>query len=188
MRDRDVRFALLSVLHAAHPGDDTKIVQEMGVWGDSARIDVAVINGEMVGYELKSDRDTLERLPRQADIYSRVFDRLHLVVGQRHADKAVQLIPEWWGVVVAVPGESGDVTLDEARKGAVNPAPDPYLVAELLNKPEAVELLEVFDLAKGWRSKRIKDIHLRLAAELPFSELAANVRAILKRRQGWLGQ
>jgi hypothetical protein len=68
----------------------------MGIWSGSVRIDVAVINGELTGYELKSDRDTLERLPLQAELYSRVFDRLILVVGKRHAKKAIEHIPEWW--------------------------------------------------------------------------------------------
>jgi hypothetical protein len=70
MRDRDVREAVLERLAAEHAGDaDTHIVQEMGVWSGVARIDIAVINGELCGYELKSDRDTLERLPRQMEYY-----------------------------------------------------------------------------------------------------------------------
>ena len=64
MRDRDVRQALLAHLAELHAGDpDTRIVEEMGVWCGTARIDVAVVNGELCGFELKSERDTLERLP-----------------------------------------------------------------------------------------------------------------------------
>jgi hypothetical protein len=44
-------------------------------------VDVAVINGEIHGYELKSERDTLERLPRQVEVYSAVLGRATLVVG-----------------------------------------------------------------------------------------------------------
>jgi hypothetical protein len=47
------------------------------------------------GYELKSERDTLERLPLQARIYSRVFDRVTLVTGLRHAGAAEDRIPGW---------------------------------------------------------------------------------------------
>src|SRR6266851_6542601 len=102
MRDQDVRQALRDKLQDQYAYDpDTRIVEEMGVWSGSVRIDVAVINGELTGYELKSDRDTLERLPVQADLYSRVFDRLTLVVARRHAQKARDCIPKWWGIVVA---------------------------------------------------------------------------------------
>jgi hypothetical protein len=80
MRDRDVRAAVLRKLAAVYGNDaNTRIVQEMGVCSGSVRIDIAVINSELWGYELKSERDTLERLPSQAKLYNRVFDRVTLV-------------------------------------------------------------------------------------------------------------
>jgi hypothetical protein len=64
MRDSDVRGATKAWLSAEYACDqDTRIVEEMGVWSGSVRIDIAIINGHLSGYELKSDRDTLERLP-----------------------------------------------------------------------------------------------------------------------------
>ena len=94
MRDHDIRAALRAKLSRDFAGDDnTCIVEEMGVWSGSVRIDMAVINGELSGFELKSDRDTLERLPFQADLYSRVFDRVSLVVGERHFQRAVDYVP-----------------------------------------------------------------------------------------------
>jgi hypothetical protein len=66
MRDSDVRRAVKSWLAAEYAfDDDTRIVEEMGVWSGSVRIDIAIINGSLSGYELKSDRDTLDRLPHQ---------------------------------------------------------------------------------------------------------------------------
>lgn len=188
MRDRDVRSALMQKLNIEFSKDPhTRIVEEMGIWSGSVRIDVAVINGELSGFELKSDRDTLERLPLQADLYSRVFDRVTLVVGERHAEQALGIIPEWWGVMVAT--QNGpEVDLSSSRDANINPDPDPYLVAQLLWKDEALTILDKFDLAKGWRSKRIKEIHRRLSAELEFDELTFQVREKLKKREGWLGQ
>lgn len=190
MRDSDVRRAVLSWLEGehAHEREHTRIVEEMGVWSGSVRIDVAVINGSLSGYELKSDRDTLERLPFQRDLYGRVFDFVHLIVGTRHAKEAVALVPEWWGIHVATMC-NGVVELhpDLNHVAKRNPSPEPYLVAQLLWKDEALRVLEAFDLAKGWRSKRIKLIHQRLAAELPFDELQEHVRAALKARPlDWL--
>lgn len=182
MRDQDVRRAVKAVLSAEHADDgNTRIVEEMGVWSGSVRIDIAVINGSLSGFELKSDRDTLERLPRQALIYGHVFDYLHLVVGERHAEKAQMMLPEWWGIMIACM-QNGEVKLAAHHEAAPNPSLDPYLVAELLNKEEAIQLLDDFGLAKGWRSKKIRPIHERLAAELPFDELKEQVRLVLKRR------
>ncbi|PBB67598.1 hypothetical protein CK228_17530 [Mesorhizobium sp. WSM4312] len=159
----------------------------MGVWANSVRIDIAVINGELSGFELKSDSDTLQRLPMQADIYSRVFDEMTLVVGSRYAEKATSIVPNWWRIIQAV--EAGNaIALEVVRGGVRNPNPEPYLVAELLWKDEALAVLEEFALAKGWRGKRIKEIHERLAYELPFSVLSDRVRESLKAREGWLGK
>src|SRR5262245_6458552 len=100
MRDSDVRAATKRMLASLHAGDPfTRIVEEMGVWSGSVRIDVAVINGELHGYELKSERDTLERLPAQAGLYSQVFDRVTLVTADRHLKIAKKTIPRWWGVI-----------------------------------------------------------------------------------------
>jgi hypothetical protein len=182
MRDIDVRRAVKSRLAAAHAGEiDTRIVEEMGVWSGSVRIDIAVVNGSLSGYELKSDRDTLERLPRQVRLYGHVFDFLYLVVGKRHAEKAKEMIPDWWGIQVAVVA-SGGIDLLPHREAALNPSPSPYLIAELLSKPEALGVLESFDLAKGWRSKKIRQIHQRLAGELSLDELKEQVRSALKER------
>jgi len=188
MRDFHIREAMLNKLRSAHQGeDDARIVQEMGVWAGTVRVDIAVLNGEMVGYELKSDSDTLARLPAQAGIYNLVFDRMTLVAGDKHFDKAKDLVPSWWGLVRAVERD-GSITLQHRRKGRRNTRQDPYVVAELLRKDEAIFLLERFGLANGWRSKRAKQIHERLASELPFAVLRDSVRETLKSRPNWLGQ
>ena len=188
MRDSDVRKAVRAMLDQMHAGDaNTRIVEEMGVWSGSVRIDIAVINGELCGFELKSDRDTLQRLPLQSELYSRVFDRLDLVVGQRHAAKAIEHIPDWWGVKVASICEQG-IRLEDRRAGTINPNPDKYLIAQLLWKEEALQVLAQKGLAKGWKGKRVKLIHERLASEFSLSELKDNVRATLKARIDWLGQ
>lgn len=182
MRDTDVRQAVRSYLSELHKDDDTtKVVEEMGLWAGTVRIDIAVINGELSGFELKSDRDTLERLPAQADIYSRVFDRVTLVAGARHLEKSMALVPVWWGVIGA-DWLDGHVELRQVRSETQNPGIEAYFVAELLWKEEAVALLEEYDLAKGWRSKPIREVHMRLAAELAIDDLRDGVRQALKDR------
>lgn len=189
MRDKDVREAVWRQLACEHAGDpDTRLVQEMGVWSGTVRIDIAVINGELSGFELKSDRDTLARLPFQAEIYSKVFDRLTLVVGSRHRSKIDDAIPQWWGVTVATQAKES-VALEIVRPACLNSSVEPHLVAQLLWKEEAIDVLDRHGLAKGWRAKRVKLIHERLARELPVDELRREVRRALKcRADTWLRQ
>lgn len=188
MRDADVRKAVLANLECLHAGDaNTRIVQEMGIWSGAVRIDIAVINGELVGIELKSDRDTLGRLPKQVEYYGRVFDRMTLVVGSRLAKQAREIVPKWWGITIAY-DKNECIRLVNSRKARKNPGVDPFLVAKLLWKEEAINILEKYQLAKGWRSKSADMIHSRLAVNLPISTLTDEVRSALKRRHGWLGQ
>jgi hypothetical protein len=188
MRDADVRAAILREL-TEHFRDDpeTRIVEEMGIWSGAVRIDIAVINGELHGYELKSERDTLDRLPYQAELYSQVFDRVVLVTGARHLEKARACIPDWWGIIAASRQDDG-VALSFARKAHKNRLIDPFLVAKLLWRAEALAVLERFGIDRGIRSGTVDKMAERLAERLPLSDLAQEVRATLKAREGWLGQ
>src|SRR5260221_341269 len=106
MRDRDVRSALFThVVERFRSDANTLIIHELGVLNGSCRIDLAVVNGLLHGYEIKSDSDTLDRLPSQADAYASIFDRVTLVVGSKHTGQATAIIPDWWGLREAV-GES----------------------------------------------------------------------------------
>jgi hypothetical protein len=62
----------------------------------------------------------------------------------------------------------------------VNPFPDPYLVAELLTKDETVSAFQFFGLASGQRSKKLKNIHRKLAAVLSIEDLSLRIRETLK--------
>ncbi|MDH7795921.1 MULTISPECIES: sce7726 family protein [unclassified Beijerinckia] len=187
MHDGDVRRAVLAHLADIYGADpSTRVVEEMGVWSGTVRVDIAVVNGKLSGYELKSNSDTLERLPYQVEIYGKVFDHMTLVVGDKHAEKALRIIPKWWGCVMASMHD-GKVKLKSKRKGRQNPQPDPSVVVQMLWKDEAVAVLEKHGLANGWRSKRAGEISARLLSEIPFRQLRDHVRDALKVRQR-LGQ
>lgn len=69
MRDRDVRQALHRKVLKEHHGDaDTLVLDELGLRHGTCRVDIAVVNGYLHGYEIKSDSDTLERLPARSPL------------------------------------------------------------------------------------------------------------------------
>lgn len=187
MRDIDVRTALKKRLAAEHAGEveAPRIINELGLEHGDVRVDVAVINGELQGYELKSARDTLERLPRQVLAYSAALDRATLVVSENHLDKAAALVPRWWGLVVAVSDDEGGVLLETSRYPEPNPSVSPLAVAQLLWRPEALAMLEAAGAANGLRSKPRPALYARLTECLPPDQLRAQVRQVLKRRERW---
>ncbi len=187
MRDRDVRIAIRSQLEVAHAGDQgTRIVEEMGVWSGSVRVDLAVINGELSGFELKSAKDTLSRLPQQAMLYSQVFDKMTVVTAENHLEGCLELLPDWWGIMLAYDDDDGSVSVNGLRSAQPNPTQSAMQIARLLWKDEAVAILDRHGLSKGYRSKSVHVIHQRLADELPFDVLKSEIRSCLKARENWL--
>lgn len=67
------------------------IVDELWVPVSHERADVAVIGRGMDGFEIKTERDTLKRLPRQMVAYGRLFDRCTAVVAERHRGERLEL-------------------------------------------------------------------------------------------------
>ncbi|NBC40450.1 sce7726 family protein [Corallococcus exiguus] len=186
MRDIDVRHAIWEQLRAEHADDDdTRLLDEFGLEHGDVRVDVVVINGEIHGYELKSERDTLTRLPRQVTAYSAALDRATLVVAEGHLAKASALVPEWWGLSIAHSVEGRAVRVEAHRLAARNPEQQMISVARLLWRPEALALLEQAGAARGVRSKPRAFLYERLTECLAPDQLRDQVRAALKARSGW---
>ena len=185
MRDIDIRIALRKTDLARFLRDgESRVVEELGIFRGDYRIDVAVVNGALHGYEIKSARDTLARLPAQADAYSAVFDFVTLVAAAGHLDRAAAFVPPWWGIRLAEP-ERGRVRLSEIRPARSNPDVDPYRVAQLLWKDEAIALLELHGGARGFRGKRMVVLWRELTRRIPAALLQAEVRGVLKARDPW---
>jgi hypothetical protein len=186
MKDSHLRTALIRMLIRRYSDDpDTHILEELGLRHGAARIDVAVVNGALHGYELKSDSDSLGRLPRQALIYSSVLDRVTLVVGHRLAEEAMNIVPEWWGVQLAKMGPRGGVYFSSVRRARNNPSPQALAVAKLLWRDEALDLLRHLGAAEGFRSKPRAAIYTRLAEVAQLEAIRARVRYQLRSRTGW---
>ncbi|MFC3628360.1 sce7726 family protein [Paracoccus angustae] len=185
MRDKDVRDSVWRVLNAQHAGDaDTLMLDELGILNGATRIDIAVINGQIEGFELKSERDTLERLPVQRDLYNKVLDRISLVVAENHREAAEKLIPDWWGLAVASKCADG-VELTRERLPEMNPVLDAATLASLLWRDEALAVLERHGAARGVKSKPREALYERLAEALDLDVIRAEVRTTLKTRAGW---
>jgi hypothetical protein len=182
MRDIDIRRALLAEMERLHRGEpDTRIVEELGLCQGLARVDLAVVNGNVHGYEIKSERDTLARLPSQTDIYNRALDFVTIVTAPAHADKIGNIVPSWWGVLSVTQDEKG-LHLQPSRDPHRNPEIDPFALAQLLWREEALQALADHGLAAGMRAKPREQMWRRLASNLTLEDLGGVVRERLKHR------
>lgn len=187
MRDGDIRISLKGKLANDFAATHTIIIDELPIcWGD-ARIDVAVVNCSFHGYEIKSERDTLERLPRQASLYNKIFDTVTLVCCERLIFKAKSIIPEWWGIYVPVIDSNAPtgIRFEVEREAQINQQVDVRSLLELTWKEEAIGILEKYGLARGFRSRPRWDIWDRIVEKIDPEEIKQSVRECLKARQGW---
>ncbi len=184
--DAALRQALLHRLHVRHRSDPgSLIVEELGLRHGKSRVDVAVVNGRVDGYEIKSRKDTLARLPAQVETYSLILDRATLLCDGAHIDAAVPLLPDWWGIMSAKVGPRGGITFSTLRRAKQNPSVDAASVIKLLWRDEALEFLVDLGEADGLRSASRRRLYQRLVDVLDLQALKTGVRARLKTRRAW---
>lgn len=185
MRELDIRAALRDSLRAEHAGDpDTAVIDELGLCQGRARVDMAVVNGSLHGYEIKSERDKLIRLPGQRDVYNRCFDTITLVASGNHLTEARDIIPKWWGIVRPVEG-AGGVEFRQVRRARPNPTLAAEAIVQLLWREEALTLLASLNQAKGLRGKSRNVLWAALVNALSLDDLKGRVRAAIKARGDW---
>ncbi|MDI9313345.1 MAG: sce7726 family protein [Hydrotalea sp.] len=188
MREADIRHSLIQEIQNFYKNEPALIVEELGLQHGASRIDVAVINGEIHGYEIKSDADTFERLPAQALIYNKVLDKITLVVGPNNYKKIHDynnMIPKWWGLKVAKSNNRNELILESKKEAKKNTALEPMAIAQLLWKDEVVEILRNFSIANKELRKPKKILYEILIQHMNLKELQTEVRTLLKSRPAW---
>ena len=175
MNDLQIRTSF----HKHHCNSSTLVVNELGLQHGRCRADIAVINGILIGYEIKSDVDSLRRLNDQIDSYNAVFNRVSAIVAECHLSEAVAILPEWWGVISVLEGQRG------ARRSKQNTHVDDYAVAQLLWRNEAQEILTNLGIrGKQLREKRA-NLYSFIISKLDSSELRRTIRQYLMQRTNW---
>jgi hypothetical protein len=104
------------------------------------RVDLAVVGARIHGFEIKTERDTLRRLPRQASAYARVMDRCTVVLAEKHLESAKEVLPDWWGISTVAC--NGHIVFKSVRAPRTNPAVDAEILVRLLWRQEAVAALQ----------------------------------------------
>jgi hypothetical protein len=186
MRELDVRRLLYrtEVKRVLTANPKSRVVDELELMRGEVRVDIAIINDALHGYEIKSGLDNLERLPHQQLAYGKVFERMTLVAHERHVEKAVAMVPKHWGLIT-VGERDGKAFANEIWPARINPNLDTLAMAQLLWREEVLELMEYFDLGRGLKSKSRKILWQVLANSLTAEQLKAFVCFKLRTRKGW---
>lgn len=182
--DKHMRDSIYTFLHGT-------VMQEKGsmridefcfnVGRQEGRCDIVVVNDLLHCYEIKSDGDTngLQRLSRvQIKLYSKVMDRLSVIVTPKHLPSVRRCLPQNWGIYEYINNE-----VQLYRVPEDNSSIEPRAVAGLLWKDSALQLLTDNGLEKGFASKAKSYLHDHIAAQIDFPIIHEAVRNQLKRHR-----
>lgn len=173
------------VLMPYHTAANALVIDELGLHHGSCRADIAIVNGRMIGYEIKGETDSLKRLREQVRAYSAVFDQATVITTTKHRRKVMAKIPRWWGVIICHSAPRRRITFETWRAAKMNERIEAVAVARLLWKSEAAAMLgKLGEPKRILREPRAK-LYERLSEMLELPQLQRRVRNCLRRRKNW---
>lgn len=183
LKDIDIRGALIEELNRINAQHNYRIIEEMAVCDGEARVDIAVANGKLCGYEIKSDADTLERLPLQQKCYDKTFDTVSIIVGEKFKDRIEEYVPQHWGIYIASEYKNG-CRIKRKRTAKINKNIQASSLLELLWKEELMYLLKGAGI-KGISGKNRRILRKMAIDNIPIKDIRDFTRETIKNREKW---
>lgn len=112
----------------------------------SSKADVVILNGTSTVYEIKSERDNLDRLQLQIEDYRRIFSNVNVIAGIDHAEAIIKIIPHDVGILSLT---------------------DRYQISTLREAKEDVSKVEVCSIFDSVQLKEAKMILQMYQVEIP---------------------
>lgn len=179
--EKELRVALRERL-VSMLGQKAFIVEELGIENGTARIDMAVLDEGLSGYEIKSDFDSVNRLSNQIHSYNRVFEHIYIVTGPLSGGEIEPFLPSWWGIMRATRNKAGIVILEETRAPTHNVGVDPYSLLSFLKREELNKLGIQHELPNKIIKGNKFALTEMLADMLPMDSIRSYVLEFLKDR------
>lgn len=147
------------------------IIEELHIHNGNAIADVVALYKEAHCFEIKGDSDKIERVIKQGHYYNLSFRKITIVTTNRHIDKAIYILPEFWGIMVAK-RKDGKILLKHVRKTKNNPNFNKSLALLTLWKSEMLNLIEQKNYRTQNKSRKLlADLiaHSKKKEELSYS-------------------
>lgn len=142
-----IRFSELEIKSMVLSRENNKfrspiVAAEFSVGKGSRRVDLAVLkDDELIGFEIKSDFDTLVRLCQQSNEYIKHFDKVILATTSKHLKRALDICPRELGIWVVCSNGTVEAIRDARRLRSLNS----YDLGSMLTKAEKLRLLKLTD-------------------------------------------
>ncbi|MDM1073636.1 sce7726 family protein [Empedobacter brevis] len=185
MNDFAIRQELKeSILSKYIEDDDSLVLDEYNLSLGIVRADIAVVNGVLHGYEIKSEKDSLIRLENQMLEYNKFFEYVTIVSCTKFINKIIDISPSHCGVISAEM-INNKVVLKTIRKAKKNYNLDKISLVKALWREEMIDLLEDMNYKRGFKSKSKPLLYEILISEFTKKQLVDIVKCKLKNRVNW---
>ncbi|MET5963137.1 sce7726 family protein [Citrobacter amalonaticus] len=155
------------------------IINELTIDSFSRRADLVVIKNEkMIAYEIKSDADSLNRLPGQLDKYLEYFDKVIVVTTSKHTLNILKSINEKievWEII--------DDKVIVKKRGKLQRVESKEKYLDLLKAHEMKKMAHLFNIKADGRNKQeVKKYIVRGLGSVSFEKVKAfTINAISNR-------
>lgn len=146
LRDPDMREILFETYE--NTGERLRIFEEL-VIGKSRADAILVKENEILGFEIKSDKDSLVRLATQVKNYERFCDKCYIVTGVHYIDRIETAVPEHWGIYDIAKDENGNLHIEMFREAERNPKERP--TTKLKNQMNLLWRSELSKIVKSYK-------------------------------------
>lgn len=174
MTEAQIRKALIDRLSASSSGTETAFISELFVDSFSRRADLVMANCKLSVFEIKSERDNLDRLEGQISSYENFFEEVTVVCATRHQLNVEALVSDHIGVWLV--GLNGHLTI--LRKAKATPLPCIENWLSFLPVDELKQLLKNNELCASGNRNRL----IEAASLLTLKHVRTYVLNFLKRR------
>ncbi|AEX53751.1 phage protein [Rahnella aquatilis CIP 78.65 = ATCC 33071] len=99
LREQDIKVALINWLYNKGLLENATLINEMVVANWSRRVDLAIANGHLQAFEIKSDFDTLKRLDGQLATFTSRFEKVTVVCSSRFTYEVTKKVQPDVGII-----------------------------------------------------------------------------------------
>lgn len=97
MNEIQIRALLIKELAKQHP-HNTEFLAELPIANFSRRVDLVMANGSLSGFEIKSKKDSLQRLVGQIETYKLYFEKVTVVCATKHLSNVKEMVSSEVGI------------------------------------------------------------------------------------------
>ncbi|MFM0202209.1 sce7726 family protein [Paraburkholderia fungorum] len=168
-----ITHKLLLGVHSLHTAS---LLTEFRV--GSCKADIAILNGTSSVYEIKSERDRLDRLSAQIEAYRSVFANVNIIAAEKHVPDILCMVPEDVGILVLT--ERFRISTIREACSDINRL-DATVIFDSITRREAVLILKMLNISvPSVPNTRIHGELRAIFSSLPVVDTHACMVAVLK--------